>query len=413
MGCFSIDKNIILLLLSKKVGETMKIGLFTDTFLPVADGVGRVVSSYAYTLSEMGHDVVVSSPRYDVEGREELPFCLLDYRAATVKHMPQYRFNIASLDPEYLFAMRETKLEIAHAHTPFSAGFEAKRVAREKHIPLVATFHSKFYDDFLKIFKSETVARSLLKQVVVFFEKCDEVWAVSDATATVLQSYGYTKKPVVMQNGVSIQKADEKMLAQVEKDYQLESKPLLLFVGQMNWKKNILRVLEAVALLKKNGQDFFLILVGQGPDEEEIKATIKEMDIESHVKTVGHIKDDNLLAALYARATVFTFPSLYDNAPMVVREAAAVGTPSVLVRQSSSAEIIVDGVNGFLCDDDAEDLYRVLLKALNNPGETAGIGAKACQTIPVSWKEILTVAVKRYEKLAAGDFKFRKKKIFF
>ncbi len=46
----------------------------------------------------------------------------------------------------------------------------------------------------------------------------------------------------------------------------------------------------------------------------------------------GHVTDTNLLDGLYTRADLLVFPSLYDNAPMVVREAAALGTPSLLAR---------------------------------------------------------------------------------
>lgn len=388
----------------------MNIGLFTDTFLPVVDGVGRVVVAYAYTLSAMGHNVVVSSPRYEIDNRENLPFHLLDYQALKVPNLPQYRFSYSRLDAEYYKAMQKEDLEIAHAHSPFTAGLEAMRVAKEKSIPLVSTFHSKFYDDFYKIFKSDKFARILLKQVINFFEKCDEVWAVNEASAEVLRSYGYEEKPIiVMPNGVNIPNIDRNKIDEVEERYQLKGKPVLLYVGQIDWKKNILRILEAAALLKEAGYDFYLILAGQGPDKNEVEAKIKSLNLQDHTKLVGHISDDKLLTALYARACVFTFPSLYDNAPMVVREAAGVGTPSVLVRQSSASEAIEDGVNGFLCDDNSEDLARILQEIFNKPEETVAIGAKAKETIPISWETILEKTVERYRILIESDYNFRKK----
>ena len=68
--------------------------------------------------------------------------------------------------------------------------------------------------------------------------------------------------------------------------------------------------------------------------------------------------------ALYHRADLLVFPSIYDNAPMVLREAAAMGTPAVVVRGSCSAEGITDGENGFICADDSEIARQAVLRAL-------------------------------------------------
>ena len=108
-----------------------------------------------------------------------------------------------------------------------------------------------------------------------------------------------------------------------------------------------------------------------------------------------------LLDGLYSRAALFAFPSLYDNAPMVVREAAVMGTPAVMVRGSSAAEIIRDGENGYLCENSAQDLCRVMDAALRDPASTARVGQRARDTIPVPWETILATAADRYQRLVA------------
>lgn len=60
----------------------LKIGQFSDTFLPVVDGVGRVVQAYAETLTAMGHQVTVVAPMYDTGSRGGLPYELLDFMAS-------------------------------------------------------------------------------------------------------------------------------------------------------------------------------------------------------------------------------------------------------------------------------------------------------------------------------------------
>ena len=379
----------------------LRIGQFTDTFLPVVDGVGRVALSYSETLCKMGHQVTVVAPMYDTGFRGGYPFELVDFAAKSVPGMKQYKTGEAPWDPHYRKRMRMIPLDIVHAHSPFTAGSEALRIAVLRKIPMVATFHSKYYDDFLKVTKSETLAKAGVKFVVDFYNRCDEVWAVGQNTADVLHTYGYEGDIQVMPNGVTVREAKPGAVEEVNRRWGLKKEPLLLFVGQMDWKKNILCVLEAAAELKKQGKKFHLILAGQGPDLREIEHKINELNLKDRTHLAGHITDMDLLDGLYRRASLFCFPSLYDAAPMVVREAAVMGTPSVMVRGSTAAEIIRDGENGFLCQNNALDLARVISNALSDPEKLKEVGKNAQETIPIPWEGIMEQAVNRYTRLIA------------
>ena len=379
----------------------LRIGQFTDTFLPVVDGVGRVALAYSETLCKMGHQVTVVTPMYDTGFRGGYPFEIVDFAARELPGMKQYKTGEAPWDPHYRKRIRMVPLDLIHAHSPFTAGSEALRLAALRKLPLVATFHSKYYDDFLKATKSETLAKVGVKFVVDFYDRCDEVWAVGNNTANVLRAYGYEGDIQVMPNGVTRREATPAAVEEVNRRWGLKKDPLILFVGQMNWKKNILCILEACAIMKEAGQKFHLILAGQGPDMREIERKISDLGLRSCTNLAGHITDAALLDGLYARASLFAFPSLYDAAPMVVREAAVMSTPSVLVEGSTAAEIIRDGENGFLCRDDAQDLARVMTQALHDPEKLRQIGKNASDTIPVPWETIMEKAVERYERLIA------------
>ena len=379
----------------------LRIGQFTDTFLPVVDGVGRVALAYSETLCKMGHQVTVVAPMYDTGYRGGYPFELVDYQASDVPGLKQYKAGEAPWDPHYRKRMRMIPLDIVHAHSPFTAGSEALRIAAMRKLPLVATFHSKYYDDFLKVTKSETLAKAGVKFVVDYFERCDEVWAVGQNPADVLREYGYTGQVQVMPNGVTMRQAQPGAVEEVNRRWGLKKDPLILFVGQMDWKKNILTVLEACAEMKAQDQKFQLILAGQGPDMREIEHKISELNLRDRTHLAGHITDMNLLDGLYSRASLFAFPSVYDAAPMVVREAAVMGTPAVMVQGSTAAEIIRDGVNGYLCKNTSADLARVMMNALSDPQALEQVGSNARETIPVPWERIMEKAVERYTRLVA------------
>ena len=388
----------------------LRIGQFTDTFLPVADGVGRVVVAYAETLSSKGQQVTVSSPLYDTGFRGGYPYELVDYRGRDVFFSKQYKTGLTVFDRHYRERMKMIPLDLVHSHSPFIAGREALRIARQRGIPMVSTFHSKYYDDFLKVTHSKAFARLGTRAIVGFYNHCDEVWACGDSTAGVLAGYGYCGRIVVMPNGVTLREPEPAALAEAARQYHIDAEiPALLFVGQMNWKKNIMTILSACVLLREEGFPFRLILAGQGPDRDGILEKIHELGLDAQVTMAGHITDNALLDALYALSSLFVFPSLYDNAPMVIREAAVMKTPSVMVEGSSGSEVIRDGINGYLSKNDADSLAGVIRKALSSRVTLQQVGERAFETIPVPWDVLMDRVIERYtllvEKSRRGELK--------
>ena len=142
--------------------------------------------------------------------------------------------------------------DVVHAHTPFLAGRAARRIARRRRIPLVATFHSKYYEDFYRVTHSRRLSLWALKYVVSFYNTCDEVWAVNDKTADVLRQYGYRGPIITMPNGTDPQSVSDETYRRVLARWSLrDGVSTLLFVGQMDFKKNPHLILRACALLRE------------------------------------------------------------------------------------------------------------------------------------------------------------------
>ena len=371
----------------------MIIGQFCDVFPPELDGVGTVVKNYARCLSAGEDTAFYIAPRND-DPVGNRPFPCLFFGGIKLPGEP-YRVGIPSIDFDFKKTVDGMRFDVVHAHSPFGAGRAARRVARKQGIPLVATFHSKYYDDFLAKTHSKTLAKLGTKIVVDFYHTCDEVWAVNEATGEVLRSYGYRGPLRVMPNGTDPWEPEGTADAKIREIFGEKEGPLFLFVGQHNWKKNIKTVLDAVALYKKEAP-CRMLFVGQGPDKEAIEAYTKELGLADVTHFYGHTANREELMQLYAAADLFLFPSIYDNAPMVVREAAAAGTPSILVRGSCAAEGTEDGVNAFHCDDSAESLAAAIKAALPRACE---VGERAKATIPMLWDTVLSMARARYCEL--------------
>ncbi len=380
----------------------MKIFQCTDSFIPIIDGVGRVVKAYAETLSKRDNEVYVVTPTDNTGYRGNLGYEILDFTSFSLSKEMPWKVGLSSLDTHLAERLQWIEGDIVHVHTPGPAGQVGKQIARKKHIPLVGSFHSKYYDDVLKVTRSRVAAKLASNIVADFYKQCDEVWAVSENAAETLREYGYRGKMAVMPNGTDIRTLNTMLIKPVAEKYGIRADvPVFLFVGQINWKKNIRRILEGCALLKTKGYDFQLILAGRGPDEKEIMKYSKQLGLTENLIMTGHLNDSQVLDCLYHLADLFLFPSIYDNAPMVLREAACMKTPSLVIKNSSSAEVIQNGVNGLICEDTNEDFCGVIEKYIELDEEhQKQIGLNASLTIPIPWEGRLIEKIEeRYAKI--------------
>jgi glycosyltransferase involved in cell wall biosynthesis len=126
---------------------------------------------------------------------------------------------------------------------------------------------------------------------------------------------------------------------------------------------------------------------------------VEEYNLKNHVRFMGVITDRSELRTYYAASDLFVFPSIYDNSPLVVQEAAAFNVPAILVRGSSAAEAIHDGENGFLTDNDPSSLATLIAQLIKNPSTLRNAGEMARRTIHHPWEDIVDDVYTRYIEL--------------
>ncbi|NLL91136.1 MAG: glycosyltransferase family 4 protein [Ruminococcaceae bacterium] len=377
----------------------MYVAQYTDSGFPVVDGVGRVVEAYAYNIAKKGHSCFIAAPRPDKTDRDKLEDINIIGFAGLPIPTTQYKLGIPILDIAFNAKISKEQIDIVHVHSPFSAGTAGHLTARLRKVPLIGTFHSKYYDDFYSVTKSKILSEIGVNIIVDFYNKCDEVWTVSNSTAETLREYGFQKEIIIMENGADEMPFNESSLDFVRKKFNLSMSPTILFVGQMSWKKNQMLILETAAALTELNFDYNLIFVGQGPDSDEIKAKSEELGILKNTLFTGHIPEKEILSALYKLSDILFFPSYYDNAPMVLREAASLNLPSLLIKGSNAAESITDGFNGFLCSDNAKSNAELIIKILNDREKLKIVGDNAKDTIAKPWDKIIDKALERYQSL--------------
>ena len=374
----------------------MIIGQFCDSYPPTLDGVARVTFSYCETLGKMGHAAYYIAPKNP--DAPDYPFLNTILSPGAKIPTEQWRVGLPALGFKYRKSLKEIPFDIVHAQSPFIAGHEAMRIAKKLNVPLVSTFHSKYYDDFLQRTHSKKLSQLLTKNIIEFYNRCDAVWAVNDGTADVLREYGFGGKISVMENGTDIEKIQPGILEQMKQRVQYdENLPLFIFVGRHNKQKNIQGVLEACKILSDKGIEFRLVTAGDGPDYDKLVKLSHKLELDDKVRFLGYVDDRAEIMALYSLADLLVFPSLYDNAPMVLREAAAMQTPGLLVAGSTSAENLVDGENALIARDDSPKAIAERIQS--GIKDLDSIGKNARKTIPVSWDRMMEKVVAEYAAL--------------
>ena len=367
------------------------VGQFNDSFQPVMDGVANVTKNYAYWLNKKHGKSYVITPSFpDYHDNEE--FQVFRYFSVPVPTRPPYRFGIPQLDFSIKKNIIDIPFDIVHAHSPFSSGKLALNIARKRGIPIVATFHSKFYDDFKEVVKLDSVAKFAVKLVINFFNSVDYVWTVNESSVQTLRDYGFKGNITVVNNGTDFSSNDniEKLKEKADNYLTTRSSELtFLFVGQHIWQKNLRMLIKSLHHLQEQGIEFKMIFVGSGYAEDEMKNLVKELQLDQSVKFLGLITDRELLKSIFCRANLFLFPSLYDTGGIVVQEAAAVGCPSLAIANSNVAEQIIDDYNGFLTEDDPKIFAAKIAESITTPDKLFQIGRNAQKTICKSWETII------------------------
>ena len=379
------------------------IGLFNDNFPPVLDGVALTVQNYAYWLHQKGHDVSVITPYAPGAGQviKQAPYPVYRFTSIPIPFRPPYRFGLPYFSPIFLQEWRNMRFDLVHAHCPFTTADLARSAAKSQHIPLVATFHSKYRQDFEHNVPNKDVVDMMIKRVIRFYEKADEVWIPQAAVEPTLREYGYKGAVTVVENGNDFStpvKEIEVLRNNMREELGLlPNETMLLFVGQHIWEKNIGFILESLALIKD--KPFHLYMVGTGYAVHDIRVKIKELGLSQHVTMLGNIHDRERLKAIDAAADLFLFPSLYDNAPLVVREAAAMHTPSLMLQDSTAAEVIQPDINGFLTANDKHAYAARICQLMERPELLQAAGKKASNTIARSWEDVIDEVILRYRDI--------------
>ncbi len=372
--------------------------LINDSFPPAIDGVANAVVNYGQIITkELGRATVVT-PYYPDADDSVFPFPVLRYPSVDVTKLVGYRAGMP-FSPELMQKLEDSHFDIIHSHCPITSTMVARSLRDRIDVPVVFTYHTKFDIDIANAVRSKLLREEAARLLVENISACDEVWTVSKGAGDNLRKLGYEGAYRVMPNGVDFPqgRVSDALIREVTAGFDLpEDLPLFLFVGRMMWYKGIRIILDALAKLSAAGKDFRMVFVGGGNDKEEIVSYAGSLGLGGKVFFSEPIRDREKIRAWYCRADQFLFPSTFDTNGLVVREAAACGLPSVLVKGSCAAEDVTDGRTGFLIEENADSLAAKLAELLPRREAMRQVGRQAQDEIYLSWESAVKNAYDRY-----------------
>lgn len=377
-------------------------GIFNDSFPPILDGVTLTVENYVHWLSAMGRTPCVVTPWNPVSDRAECE--VMKFFSLPIRSRHPYRYGYPKLDPFIWSRLRNTDFRLLHAHCPFSSGRLAVYVKKRLGVPLIGTFHSKYRDDLKHSFRHMPwMVNIIMGRILEFFNACDEVWIPQAQVEDTVREYGYKGPLTVVENGNDYASSVQGDLWSFKQNARHElgfpdDETALLFVGQHIWEKGLDIVVESLRLLKGKVK-FRMNFIGTGYAAEEIKKRISDYGLDDNVRFHGVISDRAMLSRYYAASDLFLFPSFYDNAPLVVREAAAFGTPAVLLEGSTASEVVREGVNGFLTQPHPGGMARLVEHISTDPDGLRKVAQGARSTLVRSWEDVVYEVADRYDRL--------------
>jgi 1,2-diacylglycerol 3-alpha-glucosyltransferase len=350
----------------------MKIALFTETYLPVINGVVTHVKALKEGLEELGHKVLIVTADSSVK-KHEISGDVMYCPAVRLKKI--YNYDISSpLSAERLRHIKEFAPDIIHIHNEFGIGMSGILIAKVLKIPLIYTLHT-MYDDYIYYVANKRFCRFITKLTHKYaLALANQVGALIGPSKKVEEFFkkcGVKKTVNVIPNPVETDIFNPYLLtAEVRREYRDkfgygDDDTVFCFCGRLGKEKNISWLLEEWARYVKPDDKLKLLIIGDGPFYAQFADEIKTLGIADACTLVGRVEHD-VLPPYYAACDAYITASLSDTNSISMLEAMAMKLPVLHIRDELNAGQVVDGVNGFSYNNGAE-MYELLVKLRDMP----------------------------------------------
>ena len=357
----------------------MKILFISDVYFPRINGVSTSIRTFVLQMQNLGHEVHLIAPDYDVATEDES--WIKRIPARSIYFDPEDKLMKYGKAIRLLPALKQEGYEVVHIHTPFVAHYLGLKIAAKLNIPCLETYHT-FFEDYLHHYLP-WMPKNFACSIARFISKrqcnaVDAIVAPSNPMLDVLRRYGVNVLSEVIPTGLQDSSFSESNGQAFRLQYGIAiDRPMLLYVGRVAFEKNIDFLLEMTKHLIEKNPDVLLVVTGEGPAEASLHQLAKTLKIENNVKFIGYLDRNKELNACYKSADIFVFASKSETQGLVLLEAMAQSTPVVAIAELGTASILLEGKGALIAPDDTAKFAERVHQLLLNPEHRFELGNRA------------------------------------
>jgi len=380
----------------------MRIGMMADVYKPHVSGVTNYIALNKAQLEQMGHQVFVFS------------FGAGDYIDDEINIIRSP--SLPLLDTGYYFSLRYTRsarrllqtMDVVHVHHPFLSGTLALLYCRQRGIPIIFTNHTRYdlyAQAYLPIMPDVVGNAALQSYMPAFCRSCDMVVSPSPGMRDVLKQFGVDVPIEVVPNGVDLKPFQNpgRPVERMELGFAT-SDVVLLFVGRLGPEKNLDFLLRSFTGAVQAYDHLRLVLIGGGPERENLEDWVNRTGNQHAVRFVGPIAYDQMPRYM-AMADAFVTASVTEVHPLTVIEAMAAGLPVVGINSPGIGDTVKDGVTGFLVPQEDIAMYTaMMIRMAVDTSSRQRMGQQARLEAPnYAIERTCNMMLERYERVIHGS----------
>lgn len=341
----------------------MKIGIFTDAYEPHISGVTTSIKMLKTALEKMHHEVYIVTANLDNNK-------FIYDKKNKIIYLPGIKTGIYETKLTGIYSkkamkiIKEWNLDVIHSQTEFGVGYFSRIVAKKLSLPIVHTYHT-LYEDYVHYVTHghfDNFAKKLAIKITKYYceKKCDELIVPTDKIKDLfINKYNIIKQVNVIPTGIDIDKfkitpSMKKNIQTIKNKYKIKDTDFIIgSVGRIAPEKSFDKLLYNIKDMIKVNTNIKVLLVGGGPDLDNLKELTKKLNLENYVIFTDKVNYD-LVPTYFNIFNVVVSFSKTETQGLTIIEGLAASKPTLCIEDDSFRAMIEPNYNGYLFKNDTE-----------------------------------------------------------
>lgn len=341
----------------------MKIGIFTDAYEPHISGVTTSIKMLKTALEKMHHEVYIVTANLDNNK-------FIYDKKNKIIYLPGIKTGIYETKLTGIYSkkamkiIKEWNLDVIHSQTEFGVGYFSRIVAKKLSLPIVHTYHT-LYEDYVHYVTHghfDNFAKKLAIKITKYYceKRCDELIVPTDKIKDLfINKYNIIKQVNVIPTGIDIDKfkitpSMKKNIQTIKNKYKIKDTDFIIgSVGRIAPEKSFDKLFYNIKDMIKVNTNIKVLLVGGGPDLDNLKELTKKLNLENYVIFTDKVNYD-LVPTYFNIFNVVVSFSKTETQGLTIIEGLAASKPTLCIEDDSFRSMIEPNYNGYLFKNDTE-----------------------------------------------------------